>query len=49
MKYDIVIAGAGPAGIAAASVMCKTKTTTPSVDVTEIRKHLIDRGVCLDD
>ena len=52
MKYDIVIAGAGPAGLAAAaaaSVMCKTKTTTSTVDTEAIRNHLIGRGVCLGD
>lgn len=39
----------GQAAAAAASVMCKTKTTTSTVDVEEIRKHLIFRGVHLDD
>ena len=50
MKYDVVIAGAGPAGIgAAAAVMIKTKTSTDTVDVALIRRHLIDRGVKLED
>ena len=39
----------GQAAAAAASVMCKTKTTTSTVDVEEIRKHLICRGVHLED
>ena len=39
----------GQAAAAAASVMCKTGTTTATVDVDEIRRHLIDRGVCLED
>ena len=43
-KYDIVIAGAGPAGIAAA-VMCETRTTNKTVDTDKIRNYLIARGV----
>ena len=39
----------GQAAAAAASVMCKTKTTTATVDVREIRNHLIGRGVRLED
>ena len=50
MKYDVVIAGAGPAGIgAAAAVMHETKTATDTVSVDLIRRHLIDRGVKLED
>ena len=39
----------GQAAAAAASIMCKTKTTTATVDADKIRRHLIDRGVCLED
>ena len=39
----------GQAAAAAASIMCKTKTTTAAVDADKIRRHLIDRGVCLED
>ena len=39
----------GQAAAAAASVMLKTDTNTSTVDVEEIRKHLICRGVHLED
>ena len=39
----------GQAAATAASIMCKTKTTTAAVDADKIRRHLIDRGVCLED
>ena len=39
----------GQAAGAAASVMLKTKTATDTVDVDLIRRHLIDRGVQLED
>ena len=39
----------GQAAGAAASVMLKTKTATDTVDVDLIRRHLIDRGVKLED
>ena len=39
----------GQAAGAAAAVMCDTQTTTDSVDVDEIRAHLMDRGVRLDE
>jgi hypothetical protein len=39
----------GQAAGAAAAVMIKTKTSTDTVDVALIRRHLIDRGVKLED
>ena len=39
----------GQAAGAAAAVMLKTKTATDTVDVDLIRRHLIDRGVKLED
>jgi hypothetical protein len=39
----------GQAAGAAAAVMIKTKTATDTVDVALIRRHLIDRGVKLED
>jgi hypothetical protein len=39
----------GQAAGAAAAVMIKTKTSTDTVDVDLIRRHLIDRGVKLED
>ncbi len=39
----------GQAAGAAAAVMLKTKTATDTVDVALIRRHLIDRGVKLED
>ena len=38
----------GQAAGAAAAIMCKTHTTTYTVDTDLIRKHLMERGVKLD-
>ena len=46
MKYDVVIAGGGPAGIAA-SIMSRTGDSTLTVDPALIRAHLKERGVQL--
>ena len=39
----------GQAAGAAAAVMLKSGTATDTVDVSVIRRHLMDRGVCLED
>jgi hypothetical protein len=39
----------GQAAGAAAAVMCQTDTTTDTVDVSLIRRHLMDRGVQLEE
>jgi hypothetical protein len=39
----------GQAAGAAAAVMLKTETATDTVDVKLIRRHLVERGVQLED
>ncbi len=39
----------GQAAGAAAAVVLKSGTVTDTVDVSDIRRHLMDRGVCLED
>ena len=39
----------GQAAGAAAAIMCQTDTTTNTVDVSLIRRHLMDRGVQLEE
>ena len=39
----------GQAAGAAAAIMCKTQTTTSTIDTAAIRAHLMQRGVALDE